>query len=111
MRRRMKAAIITFLSAGLAAAQQPVAPTQEPVGPPRGDNTAEYNIVNSVETGYRWSSIGGSEDEYRSQVNYGHRVRLLGSSLSINSRDGHGRFFHEILLHTPAPGNDPYESS
>jgi hypothetical protein len=65
----MKVAIITFLSAGLAAAQQPVAPTPEPVGPPRGDNTAEYNIVNSIETGYRWSSIGGNEDEYKRQVN------------------------------------------
>jgi hypothetical protein len=107
----MKAAIITFLLAGLAAAQQPVAPTPEPVGPLRGDNTAEYNVVNSIETGYRWSSIGGSLDEYRSQVNYDSGVRLLGSSLSINSRDGHGRFFDEILLNTQGLGNDPYESA
>ena len=106
----MKVAIITLLSAGLAAAQQPVAPTPEPVGPPRGDNTAEYNIVNSFETGYRWSSIGGNEDEYKSQVNYDSGVRLLGSFLSINSRDGHGRYFDEILLNTQGLGNDPYES-
>jgi hypothetical protein len=107
----MRVAIITLLSAGLAAAQQTVAPTPEPVGPPRGDNTAEYNIVNSIETGYRWSSIGGNEDEYKSQVNYDSGVRLLGSSLSINSRDGHGRFFDEILLNTQGLGNDPYESA
>jgi hypothetical protein len=106
----MKVAIITLLSAGLAAAQQTVAPTPEPVGPPRGDNTAEYNIVNSFETGYRWSSIGGNEDEYKSQVNYDSGVRLLGSFLSINSRDGHGRYFDEILLNTQGLGNDPYES-
>ena len=107
----MKIAIATFLWAGLAAAQQPVAPTPEPVGPPRGDNTAEYNVVNSVETGYRWSTIGGNLDEYRSQVNYGDGVRLLGSSLSMNSRDGYGRFFDEILLNTQGLGNDPYESA
>ncbi len=58
MRLRMKVAIIAFLWAGLAAAQQTVAPTPEAVGPPRGDNTAEYNVVNSIETGYRWNSIG-----------------------------------------------------
>ncbi len=107
----MKAAIIAVLSAGLAVAQQAVAPTPEPVGPVRGDNTAEYNIVNSFETGYRWDSIGGNLDEYRSQVNYGNGVRLLGSSLSVNSRDGHGRLFDEILLNTQGLGGDPYESA
>jgi len=107
----MKAAILALLSAGLAAAQQPVAPTPDPVGPPRGENTAEYNIVNSNELGYRWASIGGNLDEYHSQVNYGNGVRLLGSSLSVNSRDGHGRFFDEILLNTQGLGNDPYESA
>ena len=88
-----------------------MAPTPEPVGPPRGDNAAEYNIVNSFETGYRWNSIGGNPDEYRSQVNYDSGVRLLGSSFSMNSRDGHGKFFDEIVLTTQGLGNDPYESA
>src|SRR5690242_19546175 len=111
MRRPMRTAILTLLFVGAAAAQQTVAPTPEPVGPPRGDNVSDYNIVNSIETGYRWNSIGGNEDEYRSQVNYDSGVRLLGSSLSINSRDGHGRFFDEIVLNTQGLGNDPYESA
>ena len=111
MRRPLQAAILVSVVLGGASAQQVVAPTPEPVGPIRGDNTAEYNIVNSFETGYRWRSIGGSLDEYRSQVNYGSGLRLLGSSLTVNSRDGHGRFFDEIALTTQGLGNDPYESA
>lgn len=92
-------------------AQQVVAPTNEPVGPARGDNTAEYNIVNSFETGYRFSLVGGNEGMYRSDVNYRNGLRLLGSNLTVNSRDGHGRFFDEIVLTTQGLGNDPYESA
>jgi len=91
MRRTMKPALLALLILGAASAQQTVAPTTEPVGPVRGDNTAEYNVVNSVELGYRWNSIGGNGDAYNSQVNYGFGVRLLGSSFTMNSRDGHGR--------------------
>ena len=107
----MKAIIPVLLTLGVAAAQQTVAPTQEPVGPIRGDNTAEYNVVNSIELGYRWASVGGSQDEYNSQVNYGNGVRLLSSSLTVNSRDGHGKLFDEIILYTQGLGNDPYESA
>ena len=107
----MKAIILALLCIGAAVAQQPVAPSQESVGPIRGDNTAEYNVVNSIELGYRWDSVGGSQDEYNSQVNYGNGLRLLSSSLTVNSRDGHGPFFDEIVLYTQGLGNDPYESA
>jgi hypothetical protein len=111
MRRGMKPAILAWFMLGAASAQQTVAPTPDVVGPVRGDNTAEYNIVNSFELGYRWNSIGGNEDEYNSQVNYRSGVRLLGSSLSVNSKDGHGRLFDQIVLTTQGLGNDPYESA
>ncbi len=108
----MKPAIVVLLLAGSLSAQQTVAPTtQEPVGPVRGDNVAEYNIVNSFELGDRFDSIGGNLDSYRSQVNYGNGPRLLASFFSINSRDGHGKFFDEIVITTEGLGNDPYESA
>ena len=83
----------------------------EQVGPVRGDNVSSYNIVNSFETGYRFQTVGGDQTEYRSQENYGNGLRLLGSSLTVNSRDGHGRYFDEIALTTQGLGNDPYESA
>lgn len=94
-----------------AAAQQTVAPTPEVAGTPRGTNWQDYNIVDSVETGYRFASIGGNIPQYRSAVNYGNGIRLLSSSFSMNSKEGHGRFFDEILLTTQGLGNDPYESA
>jgi len=108
----MRPAILALLLAGAASAQQTVAPTtQEPVGPVRGENVAEYNIVNSIELGDRFASIGGNLDSYKSQVNYGDGIRLLASFFSVNSRDGHGKYFDEIMLTTQGLGNDPYESA
>jgi hypothetical protein len=101
-----------FLAVTTAAlAQQVVAPTPEQVGPPRGQDAGGYNITQSFETGYRFSAVGGDEGAYRSDVNYGNGIRLLGSSLSINSKDGHGKWFDEILLNTLGLGNDPYQSA
>jgi hypothetical protein len=107
----MKNTMFAMLMAGAAYAQQVVAPTDAPVGPAAGDNTSNYNIVNSFETGYRWSSIGGDPTEYKSQVNYADGIRLLGSSFSMYSRDGHGKYFDELVLTTQGLGGDPYESA
>ena len=84
-----------------------VAPTPEQVGSPRGDNTGNYNITQSFELGYRFEPVGGNEGMYRSVDNYGNGIRLLGSNLSVNSKDGHGHYFDEILLNTIGPGQRP----
>lgn len=95
----------------LGLAQPTVAPTSEPVGPPRGNDLSDYNIVDSFETGYRFRTFGGSFDQYRSTVNYGDGIRLLSSFFTMNSKDGHGRFFDEIVLTTQGLGNDPYQNA
>ena len=93
-------------------AQETVAPTaQESVGPARGENLGEYNVVQSWEFGYRYALVGGDDEKYRSDVNFGDGVRLLSSYLTVNSKDGHGRWFDEIVLTTQGLGNDPYESA
>jgi hypothetical protein len=101
-----------FLAPAFLFAQQTVAPTtEEKVGPLRGENTGDYNIVQSWELGYRFASIGGDYGKYRSDVNYHDGFRLLSSYLTVNSKDGHGRWFDEIVLSTQGLGNDPYESA
>jgi hypothetical protein len=93
-------------------AQQTIAPSvNEPVGPVRGENSGNYNVVQSWELGYRFSTVGGNDAAYRSVVNFGNGIRLLGSSLTINSKDGKGKWFDEIVLTTQGLGNDPYESA
>ena len=91
-------------------AQQVVAPTAEPVGSPRGDSIGDYNVTQSFEFGYRWNQTGGDLGYVPQVVNFRRGLRLLGSSLSVNSKDGHGRYFDEILLNTTGLGNDPYEA-
>ncbi len=106
---RVPIAALALMSVSLA--QPTVAPTPEAVGPTRGSDWSDYNIVDSFETGYRFRTFGGSFDQYRSTVNYGNGVRLLSSFLTINSKDGHGKFFDEIVLTTQGLGNDPYQSA
>ncbi len=107
----MKRLFSFLLPIAAAAAQQVVAPTPESVGPVRGENAGNYNIVNSFETGYRYSVIDGNLGKYRSDVNYRNGIRLLGSNLTVNSRDGRGHWFDEIVLTTLGLGNDPYQAS
>jgi hypothetical protein len=104
--------IISFaFAAGLALAQETVAPTTDlPVSGREGANTGRYSIVNSWDFGYRFATVGGDEEKYRSDVNFGNGVRLLGSSLTINSRDGRSPWLDELSLTTQGLGNDPYES-
>src|SRR5581483_4000841 len=78
-----------FLIPVLLCAQQTVAPApDEKVGPVRGENTGDYNVVQSWELGYRFASIGDDDGKYRSDVNYRDGVRLLSSYLTVNSKDG-----------------------
>jgi hypothetical protein len=100
-----------MLAAQALMAQQVVAPTPEQAGPARGQDTGDYNVVNSFEAGYRFAVVDGDVGKYRSDVNYGNGIRLLGSNLTVNSRDGHGRWFDQIVLTTLGLGNDPYESA
>ena len=89
----------------------PSAPNPDPVGIPRGENVDGYNIRQSFEFGYRWQTVGGDDGMYRSTVNYGNGPRLLSSSLSINSLEGHGAWFDQIQLDTLGLGGDPYAMS
>ena len=107
----IRISVMSGILAGIAAAQPNVAPTDAQVGPPRGYDFGGYNIVNSFETGYRFRSVDGNLGKYRSDVNYGNGIRLLGSRLSINSKEGHGGYFDELLLNTLGLGNDPYQSA
>jgi hypothetical protein len=103
--------LAVFLLGGAVSlhAQPTVAPTNEPVGPARGENTPGYNVRQSFELGYRWRTVDGDLGMYRSTVNYGNGIRLLSSSLDVQSREGHGRFYDSLLLNTQGLGNDPYQ--
>ncbi|WP_321477651.1 hypothetical protein [uncultured Paludibaculum sp.] len=106
---RCRLSLLLLAGAGLVFAQSPVAPTDERVGEARGVNYGNYNILQSWEVGYRFRDVDGNLGKYRSDVNYGNGIRLLGSRLAIRSRDGHGGWVDELVLSTQGLGNDPYQ--
>ncbi len=103
--------LLLLATIGVLEAQQVVAPTPEQVGSARGDNVGDYNITQSFELGYRFKDVFGDEGMYRSAVDMGNGLRLLSSSFSINSKDGHGHYFDEITLNTIGLGNDNYQAA
>ncbi|MBZ5626172.1 MAG: hypothetical protein LAQ69_46930 [Acidobacteriia bacterium] len=107
----LKPIFLLVAAVGALDAQQVAAPTPEPVGSARGDNVGDYNVTQSFEFGYRFKRVGGDEGMYRSVDNIGNGLRLLGSNLTVNSKDGHGRYFDEILLNTIGLGNDNYQAA
>src|SRR4051794_18266303 len=107
----LKPFVLLLTAIAAIDAQQVAAPTPETVGSTRGDTVGNYNVTQSFETGYRFKAVGGNEGMYRSVDNFGNGIRLLGSNLSINSRDGHGHYFDEILLNTLGLGNDNYQAA
>ena len=106
MRRPLLAALAT---SGFLMAQQPVTPTAEAVGSPRGTEWQGYNIHQSFEVGLRTTEVTGSRDRYRSDVNYRNGLRLLSSKVDIYSREGNGRLFDQLNFSTLGLGNDPYQ--
>jgi hypothetical protein len=104
-------ALLLLAAAGWLIAQQTVAPTTELVGPRSGTNIGNYNVRQSFETGYRFAGLDGNRGKYRSDINYRNGIRVLGTSLSIFSRNGKGNLFDELTLNTQGLGNEPYQYS
>jgi hypothetical protein len=94
----MKRLCCTLVLAFCCRAQTPVAPTPEPVGPIRGDNWHDYNIVNSFETCDR------------SDENFGNGLRLFSGFFSMDAKTGHGALFDNLVFSTSGVG-DPYTSA
>lgn len=107
----MRRAFVVMGLSIAAFAQPAIAPSTETVGTTRGDDWKGYNIRNSFEVGARFLDVDGSREKYRSDVNYRNGLRLLSSKLEIHSKDGHGKFFDDLVLTTLGLGNDPYQNA
>lgn len=107
----MRPIAIALLCSATLLAQQTVAPTPDVNVSARGQDWSGYNIVDSLETGYRFATVGGNYAQYQSMVNFQDGIRLLSGYLSMTSKDGHGKYFDELLITTAGLGNDPYENA
>ena len=87
---------IPLLAQGTRAAPRPDPPPVEPWSP------------DSVDLGYRFTSIGGNNDVYRSVVNLGQGPRLLGLDFTII--DPKKRLFDRLDVRANNWGGDPYNT-
>ena len=76
-----------------------------------GINEGNYNIKQSIEFGYRFTSVNGSQDTYDTFVNLQQGPRLLGFTTEFRSLDHHGTFFDEFYLSNFGYGGDPNDVS
>lgn len=109
------AGLIVVLALGATAARAQQA-TQSSSAPPASSNTAAtvaddklggYSVISSVEFGVRGLSVSGSDNKYRSDLNYSSGVRLFDSSFLLRSGENSGGPFDEFLVNSSGWGGDP----
>ena len=107
----MRAWLLLLAAVPLAAqdTQTPAPAGQDANASPTVAQT-EKLLTGSVDVGYRWfSGAGGSLDTYRSVVDFGSGVRLLGLDLSLESAAK--KYFDRINVRGAGWGGDPYNTA
>jgi hypothetical protein len=89
-----------------AAAPAPAAAAPASAAPPT-PSTEEW-LTGSIDLGYRFTSVGGSNDTYRSVVNLGSGPRLFGLDFTII--DPKKRLFDRLDVRAYNWGGDPYNT-
>jgi hypothetical protein len=95
--------VSTLCLASLAVPAMDAQQADEPSGIEQGN----YNIKQSIEFGYRFSSVNGSEETYDTLVNLQQGPRLLGFTTEVSSLDHRGTFFDRLYLSNFGYGGDP----
>jgi len=92
--------LLTLTMSGLAqkATTTATSPTTNPID-------ENYTITSSIEFGVRGLSVNGSNEKYRSDVNYKPGFRIFDSSFNVDAKKD--RFFDHALLQTSGWGGDP----
>ncbi|MFV0389782.1 MAG: hypothetical protein ACK5NT_13635 [Pyrinomonadaceae bacterium] len=112
-------AFFFVISLGFAFAQDTVAPSEVTDSPETAEDTAKktgddsksdakYQTKLSLEVGGRFRDVSGSEEKYRSDLNYKSAVTVFDSSLYVENTDSKpGDPFDSLLLTASGWGADP----
>lgn len=76
---------------------------------PAGDSNTVggYTVSSSIELGVRGLSFEGSDEKFRSDLNFRPGFRLWNSSLRFETKDGKGKPFDSLSITTSGWGADP----
>src|SRR6201990_1706278 len=95
-------AALLLLAANCSSAQQP---------DPEGIEQGNYNVKQSVEFGYRFTDVTGSQTTYDTFVNLQQGPRLLDFSTEMRSLNHQGAFFDRLFFSNFGYGGDPQNVS
>ena len=101
-----------FISASIINGQQPTAtPTPKKATSDNstvqaGEDAGGYNIISSIEFGYRGKRIDGDINKYRSDLNYTAGPRLFDSTFLMRSNET-GAWLNTLVVTTTGWGGDP----
>jgi hypothetical protein len=106
--------LVLMLLAGVASAQTPTpTPKKSDAKKPSassteaGEDAGNFNIISSIEIGYRGIRVDGDLNKYQSDLNYKAGPRLFDSSFLMRSKDGKGELFDTLLVTSTGWGADP----
>src|ERR1700683_1446620 len=77
----------------------------------KGVDSGDYNIQQSIEFGYRATSINGNTDNYDTFINLGSGFRLFDYTVDIRSLDHKGVFFDQLDFSNFGYGGHPNDVS
>src|SRR4029077_5816265 len=81
---------------------------KEPTSSTVGDDAGPYNVVGSIEFGYRGQRVDGDVNKFKSDLNYKAGPRIFDSSFFMKSRDGQrGGLFDSLMVTSTGWGADP----
>lgn len=69
-----------------------------------GEDAGGYNIISSIEFGYRGKRVDGDINKYRSDLNYTAGPRLFDSTFLMRSTEGTGGWINQLLVTTTGWG-------
>jgi hypothetical protein len=104
-RPRYTAGILILV--GALSVFSPLSHSQTGSGETTGKDSGGYHIQESLEVGYRYSSIDGNIDTYDTFVNLGSGLRLFDYTLDMRSLNHNGVLFDNLSLSNFGYGGDP----
>ena len=105
---------ISFLAAISLAVVFSTAAAQTPTPTPVDTDAVTWNgykVTAVTEVGWRFRSLSGNENKYRSDLNYKAGFRTFDSNLLLQSQTGKGKYFDSLLISNSGWGSDPSGST